>query len=141
MTLHIERRNGVAVLTLDDPERRNALNAELCDELREIRIRVGEGIAGHVMATGEILRIDDAALDARFATRLDRQSGFVTRSVLCMPLVHLDGRRIGVVQALNRHGGPFSEHDEEVLSALCAQVAIAIENERPRSLLEHIQRR
>jgi HlyD family secretion protein len=96
--------------------------------LGEIRVRLGEGIAGHVMATGETVRVDDAANDPRFAARFDRASGFVTRTILCHPLVNVEGRRIGVVQVLNKHGGRFSDHDAELLAALTSQAAIAIEN-------------
>ena len=96
----------------------------------EIRVRLGEGIAGHVMATGETVRVDDAATDPRFAARFDRASGFVTRSILCHPLVNVHGARIGVVQVLNRRGGPFTDADVDLLAALTSQAAIAIENAR-----------
>lgn len=96
---------------------------------REIRLSANEGIAGHVMVTGESLRIDDAASDPRFAARFDRQSGFVTRAMLCEPLIDSSGRRIGVVQVLNkRGGGTFSERDGDLLDAMRAEAAIAIEN-------------
>ncbi len=96
----------------------------------EIRVRLGEGIAGHVMATGETVRVDDAATDPRFAARFDRASGFVTRTILCHPLANVHGRRIGVVQVLNKRGGRFSDRDAELLAALTSQAAIAIENAR-----------
>jgi sigma-B regulation protein RsbU (phosphoserine phosphatase) len=79
------------------------------------------------MATGENVRIDDVAKDPRFQTRFDRASGFVTRSMLCQPLVN-SGERIGVVQVLNKRGGPFTDRDEALLEALDSQAAIAIEN-------------
>lgn len=96
----------------------------------EIRVRLGEGIAGHVMATGETVRVDDAANDPRFAARFDRASGFVTRTILCHPLANVHGTRIGVVQVLNKRGGRFSDRDAELLAALTSQAAIAIENAR-----------
>jgi len=96
----------------------------------EIRVRLGEGIAGHVMASGETVRVDDAANDPRFAARFDRASGFVTRTILCHPLVNVHGARIGVVQVLNKRGGRFSDRDAELLAALTSQAAIAIENAR-----------
>jgi multidrug efflux pump subunit AcrA (membrane-fusion protein)/putative methionine-R-sulfoxide reductase with GAF domain len=99
-------------------------------KIGEIRVRSGEGIAGHVMATGETVRVDDAAHDPRFAARFDRASGFVTRSVLCAPLENVHDQRIGVVQVLNKRGGPFSAADTALLAALSSQAAIAIENAR-----------
>jgi multidrug efflux pump subunit AcrA (membrane-fusion protein)/putative methionine-R-sulfoxide reductase with GAF domain len=99
-------------------------------KIGEIRVRSGEGIAGHVMATGETVRVDDAANDPRFAARFDRVSGFVTRSVLCAPLANVHDQRIGVVQVLNKRGGPFTAADAALLAALTSQAAIAIENAR-----------
>jgi multidrug resistance efflux pump len=80
------------------------------------------------MATGETVRVDDAANDPRFAARFDRASGFVTRSILCQPLANVHDRRIGVVQVLNKRGGPFTGADAELLAALASQATIAIEN-------------
>jgi HlyD family secretion protein len=116
-------------LFLFDEERGELWSKVLTEsKLGEIRVRLGEGIAGHVMATGETVRVDDAANDPRFAARFDRASGFVTRTILCHPLVNVQGRRIGVVQVLNKRGGRFSDRDAELLAALTSQAAIAIEN-------------
>jgi len=98
--------------------------------IEEIRVKNGEGIAGYVMQTGEWVRIADAASDPRFQSKFDRKSGFVTKSVLCVPLINVQGRRIGVVQVINKHHGEFVERDAELLAALNAQAAIAIENGR-----------
>lgn len=98
--------------------------------IQEIRVRNGEGIAGFVMQTGEWVRIADAASDPRFQSKFDRETGFVTRSVLCVPLINVQGRRIGVVQVINKRRGEFVERDAELLAALNAQAAIAIENGR-----------
>ena len=98
-------------------------------DTREIRIAAGSGIAGHVFATGETLRIDRPYDDPRFNAAVDAESGFVTRSILAAPLVARDGRRLGVLQVLNsRHGGDFTAHDAGRLSAFAAQAAIAIDN-------------
>jgi len=100
----------------------------LADGIGEIRLKLGEGIAGTVMQTGETVRIDDVTLDPRFLGRFDRESGFVTRSMLCQPLANVEGKRIGVLQILNKRGGPFDERDVKLLEALDSQTAIAIEN-------------
>lgn len=127
--LHAER----ATLFLYDEERHELWSRVLSSDgaAHEIRLSANEGLAGHVMVTGESLRIDDAASDPRFAARFDRETGFVTRSMLCEPLVDSTGRRIGVVQVLNkRGGGAFSEWDGELLDAMRAEAAIALENAR-----------
>ncbi len=118
-------------LFLYDEERGELWSKVLTEaKVGEIRVRLGEGIAGHVMATGETVRVDDAGTDPRFAARFDRASGFVTRTILCHPLTNVHGRRIGVVQVLNKRGGRFTDRDAELLAALTSQAAIAIENAR-----------
>jgi multidrug efflux pump subunit AcrA (membrane-fusion protein) len=122
-----------ATLFLYDEERHELWSRVLLadGESQEIRLSANEGIAGHVMVTGESLRIDDAAADPRFAARFDRDTGFVTRSMLCEPLIDSSGRRIGVVQVLNKKGGgAFTEWDGELLDAMRAEAAIALENAR-----------
>lgn len=99
------------------------------DELKEIRLRVGEGIAGWVAQTGETVRIEDAYQDSRFNVEVDQRSGYRTRSILCTPMKDNQGRIIGVVQVLNKKGrGVFTAEDEELLVALVSQASIAIEN-------------
>lgn len=120
-----------ATLFLYDEEKHELWSRVLLDDgdSREIRLSAGEGIAGHVMVTGESLRIDDVANDPRFAARFDRDTGFVTRSMLCEPLIDSHGKRIGVCQVLNkRGGGAFTEWDGELLDAMRAEAAIALEN-------------
>jgi serine phosphatase RsbU (regulator of sigma subunit) len=98
--------------------------------IREIRIRIGEGIAGYVAATGEVLNVEDAYQDRRFQPRIDDTTGFVTGAVLTAPMRNPQGRIIGVVQLLNKKGGPFTARDERLLTAMTAQAAISIENAR-----------
>jgi adenylate cyclase len=98
------------------------------DQMREIRLPLGQGIAGHVAATGETVNIPDAYQDPRFNPAFDRESGYRTRTILCMPLVGRDGKRLGAVQVLNKGEGAFSADDESLLGALGTQVAIAIRN-------------
>lgn len=118
-----------ATLYLYDEERQELWSRVLLESgINEIRLRLGEGIAGHVMESGETVRIDDVTKDPRFQARFDLSSGFVTRSMLCQPLVNAEGDRIGVVQVLNKRGGPFSEKDQALIEALDSQTAIAIEN-------------
>jgi adenylate cyclase len=97
-------------------------------EVNEIRFPIGVGIAGHVAATGETLNIPDAYDDPRFNREVDHRTGYRTRSILCMPMNDGEGRRIGVVQVLNKADGPFTREDEELLDALASQVVIALRN-------------
>jgi signal transduction histidine kinase/putative methionine-R-sulfoxide reductase with GAF domain len=106
----------------------------------EIRLNVGDGIAGWVAQTREIVNIPDAYADARFQRSVDTKSGYRTRSILSVPMMGTPGGMVGVVQVLNKQDGPFTHADEELLVALASQAAIAIENARLyHSLVEQNQ--
>jgi len=96
----------------------------------EIRLDIGEGIAGWVAQTREIVNIPDAYADQRFQPTVDLKSGYRTRSNLSVPMLGALGGLVGVLQVLNKHDGPFTQADEELLVALASQAAIAIENAR-----------
>ena len=97
-------------------------------ESKEIRLPSYGGLAGLAFTTGETLNIVDAYADPRFNPEFDRQTGFKTRSILCMPLADRLGQPIGVMQVLNKVGGPFTALDETRLKAFSAQAAMALEN-------------
>lgn len=98
------------------------------ENIKEIRFPKDRGIAGHVATTGETLNIHDAYSDPRFNQEVDRRTGYRTRTILCMPIKTSVGEVIGVVQVLNKKGGPFNDEDEALLSALSAQAAVALDN-------------
>ena len=100
------------------------------DERVEIRLEVGEGIAGWVAETREIVNIPDAYADSRFQPSVDLKSGYRTRSIVAVPMLGALGGLVGVLQVLNKTDGPFTQPDEELLLALSSQAAIAIENAR-----------
>jgi len=94
----------------------------------EIRLPSYVGLAGAAFITGETLNIDDPYSDSRFDPTFDRESGFETRSILCMPLIDRLGHPVGVMQVLNKIGGAFSTLDEIRLKAFSAQATVALEN-------------
>jgi adenylate cyclase len=94
----------------------------------EIRMPNTVGIAGHVFSSGETINIPYAYADLRFNPAFDQETGFFTRSILCVPVVNKHGKTIGVTQVLNKIGGPFTREDESRLKAFTAQVSIALEN-------------
>ncbi|MFN0253580.1 MAG: GAF domain-containing protein [Kofleriaceae bacterium] len=96
----------------------------------EIRLQVGDGIAGWVAQTREIVNIPDAYADQRFSPAVDLKSGYRTHTILTVPMLGAMGGVVGVLQVLNKQAGPFKRADEELLTALAAQAAIAIENAR-----------
>ena len=98
--------------------------------LAEIRLLLGQGLAGHVAASGETLNIRDAYSDPRFQQSFDQLTGFTTRSILTVPMRNPQGEIVGVVQVVNKRGGAFSGRDERLLKAIATQAAISIENAR-----------
>lgn len=94
-----------------------------------IRIPLGVGIAGQVATTGQTINIPDAYADPRFNRQVDKDTGYRTRSILGVPMRYTTGEVTGVLQALNKEGGdPFTTEDEELLMALGANAAAAVEN-------------
>ncbi|WP_163999591.1 GAF and HD-GYP domain-containing protein [Pyxidicoccus caerfyrddinensis] len=95
----------------------------------EIRLPLGSGISGQVAQTGAVINIPDAYSDPRFNRSFDVSSGYQTKTILCVPMRDANGEVTGVIQALNKlDGGSFNAEDEELLLALGAQAAGAIEN-------------
>jgi len=94
----------------------------------QIRFPNHVGIAGAVFTSRKTLNIPYAYADIRFNPGFDRQTGFFTRSMLCVPVVNKDGKIIGVTQVLNKQGGVFTQEDETRLRAFTSEIAIALEN-------------
>ncbi|MEM7507613.1 MAG: GAF domain-containing protein [Pseudomonadota bacterium] len=94
----------------------------------EIRLPNHLGIAGTVFTSGKSVNIPHAYADLRFNPTFDRQTGFFTRSILCVPVINKQGKVIGVTQVLNKRGGPFTDEDENRLRAFTAQISIGLEN-------------
>ena len=101
------------------------------DLIREIRLPSNRGIVGAVFTSGVAEHITDPYADPRFNAEVDRQTGFVTRSILCQPIFDKHGRHIGATQVLNKRDAPgFTSKDEARLKAFSAQIAVCLENAR-----------
>jgi signal transduction histidine kinase len=98
-------------------------------ELREIRLPLdGRSLASEVARTGAPLRIDDPYGDARFDPSVDARTGFRTRSLLVLPITPRgSGGRLGVLQLVNHHDGPFTREHEALGMALAASAGVALE--------------
>lgn len=99
------------------------------DKIKEVRLNIGEGIAGWVAKHGRPLVINDVARDKRFQSNVDKKSRFKTRDMVCVP-VRIKGKVIGVLQAINRIGSPFEKEDMRLFQLFSNQVAIALDNAR-----------
>ena len=100
------------------------------------RLKPGEGIAGVVIQSGKPMVVEDVRKESRFSDRFDRETGFKTRSLICVPLT-IRGKTIGALQVINKDSGvPFTEGDLELLTALAQQIAVALDNARLYQRLE-----
>ena len=96
----------------------------------------GSGLVGRVMSTGEPLIINDVNASPEWFAGNDQQTGFVTRSLLVVPL-RFKETVAGVIEVINRGDGrPFSPEDLDLLMAFASQAAIAIENARLYTLTD-----
>ena len=101
-----------------------------------LRLPAGEGIVGETLRTERAVIVDDAYADPRFNEEVDRQSGYRTRNLICVPLLDADGSIVGAFEAINRNGGlNFSAEDVECLQQLGTQAAVALRNLREHNLL------
>ncbi len=97
------------------------------DVLKEVRLKKGEGLAGWVAESGDAIIIHDVQSDPRFSKTADEKCKFITKNMICVPVKSKDSI-LGVLEAINKKDGSFTEDDKEILKALANQVAIAIEN-------------
>ncbi len=101
-------------------------------EIAEIRLKIGEGVAGMVASTGAV--VNAPRTDAVVAERIDAITGYRTRSLLAVPLVE-GGVVNGVLQLLNKRVGPFDPDDERHLGAIAGQVVALLAATSLRSQL------
>lgn len=97
---------------------------------QEIRFPADTGLAGYVVQSGEIINIKDAYSDSRFNQDIDKETGYKTKTILCMPIWNMKHEILGVFQVLNKQNATFTKEDEEVLIAIGSSAGIAIENAR-----------
>ena len=99
-------------------------------KLKTIRIPMGAGVLGWCASHQQTANIHNTLDDPRFDNNTDKKTGFTTKSILAVPMVR-HGKLIGVVEAVNKnHETGFTERDEQILTILAAQAAMAIENSR-----------
>lgn len=118
-----------STLFLVDRERRELWSKVIeGDEVKEIRLPAGVGVAGWVADHGRPLHIRDAYRDARFNQDVDRQSGYKTRNMLAWPVRRPQKPEVlGVVQVLNKTEGSFRPTDERLLEAIASEIGVALE--------------
>lgn len=107
---------------------RNEIWSRALTEGREIRLPLdGRSLAAEVARTGTLLRIDAPYDDPRFDSGVDARTGYRTRSIVVVPIDSRDGRRLGVLQAMNHADGPFRAEEERYAVSLATSAGIALE--------------
>jgi phosphoserine phosphatase len=117
-----------ASVFLHDPAA-DELYVRLGTDIRGIRFPAGRGIAGAAFRSGEVLHVPDAYADPRFSPAVDKETGYRTHAILACPLVGWDGVPVGVMQAINKLDGAFTEWDQVLLRALAAQAGAAVQRQ------------
>src|SRR5581483_1184009 len=97
-------------------------------DITGLKVEVGQGVVGRAVAENATQVVREAQGDARVNSRVDAETGFVTRSILCAPLSTAQGA-IGALEVINRRGGGlFEAGDAEILRLIAAPAALAIGN-------------
>jgi Nif-specific regulatory protein len=116
-----------ASIFLLDPEKNELWSKVALGSDEILRFNAGLGVAGHAVATGEVVNVRDAYGDPRFYDAIDDRSGYRTHNLLAVPVRNQRAEIMGAFEALNKRIGTFSQRDEACLSALASQAAVAIE--------------
>jgi hypothetical protein len=114
------------IFLIDAPRGELWSKLALGEDVTEIRMPIGSGIAGQVAQTGQVINLADPYSDRRFNPDVDRRTGFTTRNLLTVPMADTAGRRLGVFQVLNKRGGAFGQEDVEILGQLARSAALVV---------------
>ena len=98
------------------------------DLTREIRILNTSGIAGAVFQNGKGETIPKPYKDERFNPKIDQQTGFLTRNIVCAPIRTVKNDVIGVIQILNKTRGRFTKEDLEIVEGIASQASVSLQN-------------
>ena len=97
-------------------------------KLECVRLKMGEGVIGWCAENREPVNVKDTSSDSRFSSKADTETGFITESLLAVPMI-VHNKLIGVIEAVNKTvTGGFTEGDQKVLTVLASQAALVIEN-------------
>jgi GAF domain-containing protein/FixJ family two-component response regulator len=138
LTLIMERVNSIfeveagSLLLIDEETEELVFQialGEKAEQVKPFRLKIGQGFAGLVAETGQPLLIPDVSQDPRHYKAVDVSTDFVTRSVLCVPMI-VRGNLIGVIEIMNRLEGVFTRDDQNLLTSIASYAAAAIENAR-----------
>jgi serine phosphatase RsbU (regulator of sigma subunit)/putative methionine-R-sulfoxide reductase with GAF domain len=124
------RAEGSSIILVDKDKQElyfEVATGEKTDEVREIRLRMGEGIAGWVAQSGKSVLIPNAARDPRWSNRVANRVGVATRNMVCVPVMS-GGETLGVLQVINKRTGTFRRSDLRLLEMIASPTSGALEN-------------
>ena len=134
---------AAALFLLD--EEREELRFEVAlggrsDKVENLRLPLGEGLAGYVASTGQPLAISNVEEDARFAAAFAQKVAYIPRNILCVPMI-LGERTVGVLEMLDKRGDhPFGVRDIEILGHFAKLAALTVQQMQLFSDLRHLFR-
>ena len=129
--MHLNSAESGSLLLYDDlgDLRFKVLVGDRGQKIKNRAVKRGVGITGWVAEKGQPAIINDINKDDRFNHEFDKESGYKTRSIMCVPLVH-NKEVIGVIEVLNKTKGDFTSEDEKLLFSLADQASISIAQSR-----------
>ena len=133
MALQAIKASAASILLIDEQTGElffEAARGSVRNPLLRMRLKVKSGIAYRVTQNGKSIIANDVSQDPRFNLAVDQMTGFVTKSILCTPLM-AGGEIVGAIEIINKwDGSEFDEQDLELLTSLASTSALAINNER-----------
>ncbi len=100
------------------------------EKLKDIRLKVGEGVAGWVAKTGRPLFVPSVDEEPHFSRKVDNVTQFSTESIICIPM-KIREKVLGVIELVNKKDiTPLHKYDMELLTTVAEYAAIALENAR-----------
>jgi response regulator RpfG family c-di-GMP phosphodiesterase len=127
---HLLDSEASAIMLVTDDKKNlffRVASGEKAKALKTMQLPIGKGIGGAVALSRKPEIVTDAKKDPRFAGQFDKASGFITRSLLCVPMV-FRGELVGVVEVLNKKSGTYTDQHVGLLTSLASLASVAITN-------------
>ncbi|HEB79168.1 MAG TPA: GAF domain-containing protein [Rhodospirillales bacterium] len=141
ITRHLNAVGGALFLLDETGEKLCCTSCSGDTEITGLTLGGDEGIVGYCVQNNVAEIVRDVTKDPNFQQAVDKQTGFVTKSILCAPMSVHD-QCIGAIELVNKVGGDglFSEADLQLLQALSSSAALAIINARMAEALVEQER-
>lgn len=131
ITTELLYAEGSSIILLDEEKDEmifHITTGEKSEELKKIRLKKGEGIAGHVFSTKTPIIVNNPLRDPNFSSKVDDLTKFSTKNLICVPILTSE-KIIGVLEAVNKKEH-FDEYDLKICEAIASQAGLAVEKAR-----------